>query len=521
MRCSVRTCICAPGLALLALALAGAAGAQLEQAAQLERDGEYVQARNAYQAFAAGQPEHRLAPLALMAQANIELLALEDSAAAVAGYDRLVDAYPQSDWAAEAARRKAEVLQARAAWREAGQTYGAALALAGGQSEGPGTNWINEVSLAAADCFYQAGEHDAVIATYETVLQGPLPAEAAATITYRLADSYETTGHPREAAAHYAQLIRTYPGHQPARDALAKREMISEHETLDWEPYLALAEARAAIGARDPAGSLEHARRAFEGTDDPAVRRVAEYGTIYAETLLSGDFTAGLDRLERFVDALPDPTQFPTSEQLMGLYRRVAEAERRAAESPEDAAVLRGLGYQYLQAQAAMRAVEVLERARDLDPENSDVYMGLGYAYQGTGRAEEARTAFDTYLEYDPDNTQVMNMIGYTCLGSGDVDSAIRYFERYAAVAPDDPNAHDSLAEGYLNAGRLEEAAREYEHAIEIDESFTNSHFMLGRVYRQLEEPEKAAAAFRRFLAMIPGGPQAEEARAALEELGQ
>ncbi|MCK4413893.1 MAG: tetratricopeptide repeat protein [Candidatus Eisenbacteria sp.] len=509
------------GLAILATAMLPAAGAQLEQATRLEMDGEYAQARDAYRAFAADQPQHRLAPLAVMAQANIELLAFDDHGAAITAYDHLVRDYPQSEWAAEAARRKAELLEAGEAWQQAGQAYGVALELAGRQPNGPGAEWVNEVSLATADCFYQAGEHGAVIETYEAVLQNPLPAESAATITYRLADCLETSGHPELAAARYAELIRTYPGMSSARDALAKRELLDQHESIDWEPYLALAEAREAVRRRDFAGALEQYRLARDGTEDPAVRRCADYGTINVETSLGGDYTQGLERLERFVDELSDPTQFPNSTRLAQQYRMIAEGERRAREHPDDAAALSSLGMQYVQARASEKAIEVLERARSLDPEDGDVHLGLGYAYQGAGRGEEAQQAFTAYLEHDPHNTQVLNMIGYTCLGGGDTEAAIGYFQRYAEVAPDDPNAHDSLGEGYLRAGRLEDAAREYERAVELDDSFANSYFMLGEVYRQLDAPEKAVAAYRRFVTLVASGPQADQARAALEELGQ
>jgi tetratricopeptide (TPR) repeat protein len=71
-----------------------------------------------------------------------------------------------------------------------------------------------------------------------------------------------------------------------------------------------------------------------------------------------------------------------------------------------------------------------------------------------------------------------------------------------------------------MRAGRLEEAVQEYEKAVEIDPDFFNSHFMLGEIYRELEEPEKALAAYQRFLRLSPTGPQADQARAAITELG-
>jgi len=498
-----------------------AAQACLDRAARRELAGDYAGARVEYEAFLSAHATDERAPLAAMTIANLDLLAANDSDAAVAAYDRVLRDYAASTWAPEAARRKAECLQAGERWQAAGRAFGEALTLAARSGERPQTAWVNEVSLAAADCFDRAGDQGEVIAVYEAVLDNPLPSEAAAMVLSRLAERYETGGQPEKAAQRYAQLIRSYPASDAAARALEKRAAIEPHAQLNWQPYLDYAAAGTAIRQRDYAAALPPLEAVLAADIDPVLRECAEFRKIVGETNLAADFTTGLARLEALLAAAPQPEALPNTEPVVLNYRMMAEMERQVAESPEDIGALRALGDGYARVRAGAKAVATLERARALAPENADVQFSLGNAYLAAGRTAEARQAYDAYLQQDPNNAAALNMIGYSCLGAGDAAAAIVYFERYAAIQPDDPNAHDSLGEGYLNAGRLEDAAREYERAIEIDPSFVNSYFMLGGVCRQLGRMDRAQEVYERFLGMTPIGDQADQARAALAEMAQ
>ncbi|MFH1143109.1 MAG: tetratricopeptide repeat protein [Candidatus Eisenbacteria bacterium] len=500
------------------------AGGSVEQAcfdraAVREMAGDHAGALKEYRAFLAEHPDHERAPLAAMAAANLEFLALGEPDAAVAAYDLLVSRYPGSVWAPEAARRKAECLQASEQWEPAGRAYGQALTLAGSCAEPPRVDWMNEVSLAAADCFDRAGNQAQVIEIYEGVLQNPLPSEAAAMVMYRLGERYEAQAQPAQAAARYARLIHSYPASRPAGQAIGKRALIEAHEPLDWDSFTAYAAAGDSIRQRHYAGALPKLDQVRSASRDPVLLQCVEFRQIVAETMISSDFTAGLSRLERFLDTAPHPEALPDTEPLLQNYRALAGAEERARANPDDLASLRALGDAYLQSQAIAKGIEVLERARALDSANADVQFSLGRCYLAAGRGAEAQQAFGVYLEQNPQNTAALNMIGYSCLGAGDAESAIVFFERYAAADPDDPNAHDSLGEGYLAAGRLEEAAREYERAVEIDPGFVNSYFMMAGAYRQLGRTEDAVARYNRFLELSPVGDQADQARAALAEI--
>jgi tetratricopeptide (TPR) repeat protein len=493
----------------------------LDQAAAYERAGNPRAAIEAYASFLDHQPNDRLAPVAAYATANLRCQALRDTIGAIRAYDRVVRQYPTSDLAAEAARRKAECLQGRKQWVDAGEAYAQALTLAGQGSAAaaPSTDWINEVSLGVADCFYQSGDPRRVIEAYEDALEGPMAPQPAATALYRLGDAYEKIGEPERAAICYARIVEDYPFAGVFDAAVGKRELIRGHRALEWTPYLIYARTSGDFARRDFAAVPARCDSILALSQNAPLRACAAYRKIVAETQTGGDFTGARQRLSALLDSLPDPRTMPNARQQLERYETMAEAEQRAAENPNDAGSQTALGGLYLQLGLVTRAAEVLERAVALAPDDAETRLYYGYACNATGRPEPAMAAFQFYLERNPSDTNAINQIGYALLQQGDAARAIPYFRRLVELTPDDPNAHDSLGEGLLNAGQLPEAAAEYERALELDPTFANSRFMLGEVYRRLDDAPKAIAAYRRFLEQTPEGPQTDAARAALEQL--
>ncbi|MFC1572078.1 tetratricopeptide repeat protein [Candidatus Eisenbacteria bacterium] len=497
--------------------------------------GNYPTALEEYQSYIADHPNDRLAPVAAMAAGNLQHLALEDPAGAIKAYERVLKDYRASSWATEAARRKAECLETLEDWAGAGEAYQLALKLAstgrleppagvsaGGGHEGAGVSaaWINEVSLAAANSFYQSGDRQKVIQTYESALRGALPSEASATTLQRLADCYESAGETEKAADRYVRLLQNYPLSPEYAVALSKRPLIEQHRQLDWGPYESFQQATVA----DRGGNLDEALglcdQILAGDTSQMIRTSTEYRKILCESRLEGNFTSGLDRLQSLFERSPEARSIPNTEQLITFMTAVSEMEQQVSRSPRDATLMMNLGEMYRRGRANNKAVETLERAVAIEPENGEALLALGHAYAGAGRTEEARDAYKRYLQIDPNDTTALNMIGYMYLGQGNAEEAIPYFVRYAEIAPDDPNAHDSLGEGYMSAGRLQEAVSEYEKALELNPSFANSLFMMGQIHQQLKDKPKAVTAYRQFLELTPSGPQADQARAALEELG-
>ncbi len=508
-------------LCMAAVANPASAVVEFDRATRLAMEEDYEGALREYEAFLVHAPDDQLAPVATTAIANIHLEARHDTMAALAVLDRILTNHRATPWAPEAARQKGACAAAQERWTTAAEAYRLAADLAVGQTDGPSDDWINRTTQAAADCFYQAGQPQQVIEIYERILEKSPPHEVAATALYRLGESYESSEDTVKAAQNFAALVERYPSSPMFDRALLKRELIDAHLTLDWHPYELYAAGTGLIRANDFPAALTNCNELLAGEMSASLRQCTEYRRITLETVTAGDFAAGCSRLQEYIDANPGGLRTDRAELTLAQnWMPVADLERLASDNPEDAATHARLGEMYVRVGSSARAIETLERAAKLDPETDRPQLMLGYALTAAGRTEEAHAAFLTYLERNPDDTNSMNAIGYNLLGRGEAEEAIRYFERYAATAPEEANAHDSLAEGYLTVGRLEDAAAEYEKAVAIDAGFANSHFMLGRVYQQLEQPDKAIAAYERFLELNPVGPQADESRTALGELG-
>ncbi|MBD3237802.1 MAG: tetratricopeptide repeat protein [Candidatus Eisenbacteria bacterium] len=502
--------------ALLLTAAAEQATESFDRAARLELAGEYEQARDLYERVAREAPQGPHAPLAAYAAGNLRYLQLDDIEGAAAAYAGLVADYPQSPYAAEAARRRGECLVALERWSEAAEAYGQALALGGAAQADVSPEWINEVSLAAADCYYELGDRGRVIEVYEQALSAAPAPPVAAALRLRLAHCHESEGEAPAAAREYARILREHP-HAPAFDeAIAKRALIEPHCSLDWAPLEAYAQTSRDFRARDFSGALERCEQVLAESENEALRTCARYRQILAETVVRGDFTTGAQRLADLLERLDDPRALPNAEQRLAGLRRVAGLEAEARADSADAGVLTALGGAYLHAGAVARAIEVLERGRAEAPEEADLLRLLGTAYSLAGRREEAREAFDRYLTQNPDDTQALNRVGYACLQSGDPESALTYFERYVELAPEEANAHDSYGEGLMNAGRLEEAVAQYERAVELDPSFYNAWYMLGDLYARLGRSSDSVAAYRRALDLSPADPRSAAAEAVL-----
>lgn len=493
---------------------------EFDRATEQLMHGDHEGALKEYEAFLSRDPDHRLSPVAAMAVVNLHLEATEDSGAALRAIDRILNDYRSSRLAPEAARLKGDCSRSRQDWQAAGSAYREALELGQTAEAAQPSEWINEVTLAAADCFHEAGDEARVIETYEEVLEADPTPEVAATAHYRLGESHESSGETAEAANAYASVLRDYPSSPLFASAMSKRELIDPHAQIDWAPLTAYSEGSQLIARGDLAGALANCDTVLSHDPSEALKECVEYRQISLETTLAGNYAEGSRRLEDYLQRYPNGLRAETAHRTLEQnWGPIVSLEAQVAENPEDTALLQGLGQSYLRARSSGRAVETLERARDLAPDDETSHLMLGYAYAAVQRPQDAVKEFEFYLERNPNDVNTLNMIGYSYLGQGDAESALPYFRRYAEIAPEEANAHDSFGEGLMTAGRLEEAASEYERAVEIDPDFFNSHFMLGRIYRELGNDEKATAAYQRFLELNPSGVQAEQARAALREI--
>jgi len=103
--------------------------------------------------------------------------------------------------------------------------------------------------------------------------------------------------------------------------------------------------------------------------------------------------------------------------------------------------------------------------------------------------------------------------LGSHFLRAGRIDEASDAFERAAAASPANPRLWNLAGQLHLRGGRIDRAAACFERALRQDERLPDTWLGLGSVWLARGDEERAREALRRFLALEPTGPRADEVR--------
>ena len=146
-----------------------------------------------------------------------------------------------------------------------------------------------------------------------------------------------------------------------------------------------------------------------------------------------------------------------TDEQVARLWRRAAEAYRKAGQFDE--------------------ATQVYQQAVKWSPENLDVRLAMTEGLLFEGRVQAAQNELERILERDPDHVPALIRMGEVLFRSGQwwtQAGALRYWERALKLQPDNHQARQALAEWYIDQAeidyswyRFEKAVEDYQKALE------------------------------------------------------
>lgn len=139
---------------------------------------------------------------------------------------------------------------------------------------------------------------------------------------------------------------------------------------------------------------------------------------------------------------------------------KIGEAERAAAQAPEDAETAFQLGNAYAEAGRYPEAEQAYSRAVELNPEHVDASSNLGVIYYKQGRLADAEALFRTILAANPDDAEIRYNLGGALAAQNKLDEAAREFEKAREAQPD-------LAQPYLGLGTVYQAQGKKAEAIE------------------------------------------------------
>ena len=213
---------------------------QFETAEIYVKERDFNRAAETFLSFAQSQPEHEDAPLALYTAARIRILAQDRPDEGKNLYRRLIDEYPENEWAFYGAMRLAEFtlehedsLQAAAFYEKAGQI---------GEKIFPP---VTDAADAQFSALKRCGESYLSLRIYEKAEPyfsklsetGIDDRRAMPEIYTKLASCQEGEGKGAEAAETYLKLIRMYPTSRQACGLCKMKEKIDPYAAFDWKPY--------------------------------------------------------------------------------------------------------------------------------------------------------------------------------------------------------------------------------------------------------------------------------------------
>lgn len=110
------------------------------------------------------------------------------------------------------------------------------------------------------------------------------------------------------------------------------------------------------------------------------------------------------------------------------------------------------------------------------------------------------------------------HQLGYTYLKQKRTKEAIEQFKKMVEYDPANANSYDSLGDGYLADNKLDDAIEAFQKAVSVDPSFAPSVFNLAKCYEKKKMNPEAKENYRRYLALVSTGSQADEARSKIHE---
>ncbi|MBU0519868.1 tetratricopeptide repeat protein [bacterium] len=494
----------------------------LQQAWDHTWQGDFDKAIASYQAFAKQNADHEYAPVALFNAASIKMDELGDAKGAQKDFEKLIDKYPGSKWAAEAYCRLGEIALERSDRKAAVQYFQNGLKRLSGENYRMPDFWVNQAVEACQSSLAEL--HDPVfeIAVYQDLAQFMPPGEAAVNMVIALGEAQIAASNEQDAAATFADLMLTYSTFpQIGQVIAAHKDLVSQyHADFPWEDVERMSGLMTMIRQEQLTEAMDVVKAIEQKYPDGSLMEAAKLAKIIVQLKMGGDFETALDDLEFFISKYAESVWAPLAGEQTEFMDQMVRLEDRLKLNPDDYGTHVEMGWTLLRQRYNRQAEEHFGFAT-ADPDNDIAYLGLGYTYLRMQDNEKCVEAFSTYLKNHPDEGDVYNRVGYAYIQLGNLEKALEAFEHYKDLEPDNPNTHDSYAECLMNLERYDEAIASYQRAIEINPDFTNPYFMLGQIYNTLENFDEALNWYQQYLEKDPAGFQSATAQERIDEISQ
>lgn len=216
---------------------------------------------------------------------------------------------------------------------------------------------------------------------------------------------------------------------------------------------------------------------------------------------------------------------FEMSDEDIARLRKQQEEAQKRAEALEAVRESFNQGVTFYNAGEYAEAIKAFEVVLEADNEQPSVWSNVGACHMKLEQYEKALEAYDQAIALEPDNSSHYQNKGSVYAAMGQAEQARELYEKAASMSaelsPSDAAVnYYNMGVTYINAGQSQEAAEALKKAIELDPNHAEAHYQLGITLLGLDNMEGAIEELKKYLVIAPNAPNAEVAKALIEQLG-
>jgi Flp pilus assembly protein TadD len=216
---------------------------------------------------------------------------------------------------------------------------------------------------------------------------------------------------------------------------------------------------------------------------------------------------------------------FEMTDEEMARLKEQQEEQAKRAEALEAVRETFNQGVTFFNAGEYEEAVKAFEVVLEADSEQPSVWSNAGACYLRLKQFDEAVKAYEEAIALEPENSGHYQNLGAVYAAKGDPEKARENYEKAASMSselsPTDAAVnYYNMGVTYINAGQTQEAAEALKKAIELDPNHAEARYQLGITLLGLDDMEGAVEELKTYLVVAPDGPNAEVAKALIEQLG-
>lgn len=182
-------------------------------------------------------------------------------------------------------------------------------------------------------------------------------------------------------------------------------------------------------------------------------------------------------------------------------------------------------GLQLYNAGQYEEAEKAFQAALEADPEQPAVWANLGMVQARLKRHDDAVSSYNQAIQLDPENVSFYQNRGSVYSDMGDTVKAQQDYEKAASLSAvgnpkDAAISYYNMGVTHINSGNNDEAKKALQKALEFDPDHAESHYQLGICLIGTGQNDQAVQHLKKFVELKPAHPDAEVAKALIQQLG-